>query len=193
MICLRQTRQNAAQLIQHDLLHRRIRIELIARQTDTDRCVATTRVHHFGFGRQETSVIATSLDVIAIDQRDAGVNPRKHEAEVRGRGARRAADGRVVDVEPDAVRHVGRAGVDKGGGDGRGQVGVDLHVSLHRCVPGGLGAGSAAEGDTWDAFLGGFRRGAHGSGQDGCYTQVGTDVRTGDGDVWGTAEAGEER
>lgn len=73
---------------------------------------------------------------------------------MRGRGTGGARDGRVVDVQPDAVRQVRGSGSEEGLRDVGGELGVDGLICLGGGGPGYLRAGSAAESDAWDALEG---------------------------------------
>lgn len=147
----RQAGEDTTKPIEHDLLLRRARIALRAGLPNTNTNIAPTRANDLTFSREPPSITA-SHNILAREDRNGSVDPRQHEIEVRGPGARRTAGVGEVDVQVDAAGQVGfGAGVEDGSGELRRELGVDGAVRGRARVPGGGGAGGAGESDAGDS------------------------------------------
>lgn len=129
----RQAREETAELVQHDLLVRRVRRRLVPALANTDRYVTTLGIHDALVGGQRGA--PARVDIRGGED-SARVDAAHDPLEVVGVCACARHLGEV-DVEEDPGGQVGSPRVDDGVGQVRGQVGVDQAPGGHRHrVPG---------------------------------------------------------
>ena len=99
--------QNTAKLVQNNLLHSGVGIQLVARRTDGDTRVAPGGQGHLVLGRQPGA--STGSHIIGGNQRHRNVDARQDELEIGCAGTFSVGDRWKVHVQPDVVRQVRRA------------------------------------------------------------------------------------
>ena len=143
-------------------LNRSIRVTFVARLCHTDTGIA--RVISIDDRRLSWQPRA-SAPVDISRREDAAIDAGENEGVLGSLGAAGRCASSQIDVEVDSGWEVRGAGVDDGGGEVCGEVGVDALVGLERRVPAYLVTGDAADGDGGDAVVDGFDGGADGAGE----------------------------
>ena len=145
-----QTWENLLQLLKHNSLLGRIGISLSHSVPNADTSITTGRVNDGGLSGK--SCRSTGLDIRGR-RGGSSVDPRKRELKVSGRGAGTTADGRIVDVEPDAAGKIRLARCNESLSDIGREVGINSHVGSECCCPRYLWSSGATESSARDTFL----------------------------------------